>query len=63
MKRSDPLPDADRARLATIVKRDGEKAVLILCGCSRNSLRSALAGMPIYGVTRAAIRAGLAAAT
>jgi hypothetical protein len=54
-----PLPDHDRRRLARLVDRDGERAVIELIGCSKNALRSALAARPIYKVTASAITAAL----
>lgn len=59
LRRGTPLAESDRARLATLVARDGERAALTRIGCSKAALRSALAGMPIYRVTASAIRAAL----
>ena len=57
--RGTPLSQSDRSRLAALVERDGERATVDHVGCSKEALRSALAGMPIYRVTQAAIRAAL----
>jgi hypothetical protein len=57
--RGNPLPSDERDRLAAFVASVGEKPALDAIGCSKNALRSALAGMPVYGVTRAAIVAAL----
>ena len=63
--RRDPIPRgrsldrAERERLARYVAEIGEYAAVEAIGCSRRALHAALAAAPVYGVTRAAIRAAL----
>lgn len=59
--RGTPLGEQERAQLSALVARDGEAAVLLRIGLSRQALRSAMAGAPIYRVTASAIRFALAA--
>jgi hypothetical protein len=59
--RGSALADDERARLRELVDLLGLRAACERIGASRQSIHAALAGMPIYRVTRAAIRAVLIA--
>lgn len=55
VQRGAPLPVKIRVRLAASVAERGECRVAVDCGCSRQTLARALAGLPIYPGTVALI--------
>ena len=57
--KGDYLPDADRARLAVLVKKMGEGEAVRLCNCNRHTFARALAGLSVYRGTIALIQKAL----
>ena len=59
-QRGAPLPAKIRVRLAASVAERSERRVATDCGCSRQALARALAGLPIYPGTVALVERYLA---
>jgi len=59
MQYGTPLSAFDRERLRTLVARDGERGALARTKLSRWTLARALAGLPLYAGSHAAIRGAL----
>ena len=58
--KGEPLTRRERDELAACAADGGEYALATAIGIGRNTVARAIAGLPIYGATRAVIRAYLA---
>ena len=54
-KKGNPLAASLRKRLAAAVLKKSERQVAETCGCSRQALARALAGLPVYRGTVALV--------
>lgn len=54
-----PLPELEQARLRALVTEHGEMKTAAALGVSRVTVVRALAGLPLYSVTRIALEAKL----